>query len=198
MQKTLIAIALSLLFVASARAYKPVVGDIVFQTSTSAQSDAVQAATHSAYSHMGIVLRQNDKPMVLEAVQPVKFTELNAWFARGKGQHYVVKRLNSPISAEALSRFNLEAAKYIGKPYDLTFEWTDEKIYCSELVWKIYKEAVGIELAPLAKLGSFDLTSSAVKSKLKERYGSKIPLNEPVIAPSAIFDSSLLITIDKR
>jgi len=198
MQKTLIAIALSLLFVANARAYKPVVGDIVFQTSTSAQSNAVQAATHSAYSHMGIVLRQNDKPMVLEAVQPVKFTELNAWFARGKGQHYVVKRLNSPISAESRSRFNLEAAKYIGKPYDLTFEWSDEKIYCSELVWKIYKEAVGVELAPLAKLGSFDLTSSAVKSKLKERYGSNIPVNEPVIAPSAIFDSSLLITIDKR
>jgi uncharacterized protein YycO len=198
MQKTLIAITASLLTVATASAYKPEVGDIVFHTSTSSQSAAVQAATHSPYSHMGVVLLRNGSPMVLEAVQPVKYTELKVWLNRGKGQNYVIKRLNFPLSASASSRMNLEAAKYIGKPYDLTFEWSNEKIYCSELVWKLYKEAADIELAPLATLGSFDLKAPAVKAKLKERYGSNIPTNEPVIAPSAIFESSLLTTVDKR
>ena len=198
MQKALISITVSLLAVATARAYTPEAGDIVFHTSTSAQSAAVQAATHSPYSHMGVVLLRNGKPMVLEAVQPVKYTELKAWLNRGKGQHYVIKRLKSPLSASTSSRLNIEAAKYVGKPYDLTFEWSNDRIYCSELVWKLYKEATGIELAPLARLGSFDLEAPAVKAKLKERYGSSIPTNEPVIAPSAIFESSLLTTVDKR
>lgn len=30
-------------------------GDLIFQTSKSAQSQAIQAATHSPYSHCGIV-----------------------------------------------------------------------------------------------------------------------------------------------
>ncbi len=64
-------------------------------------------------------------------------------------------------------------------------------------MWKLY-QAAGIELAPLAKLGSFDLSDPAVRQILKQRYGDKVPLDEPVIAPSAIFDSPLLITVAPR
>jgi hypothetical protein len=42
-------------------------GDIVFQTSRSSQSLAIQAATHSPYSHMGMVLMRGDKPFVLRS-----------------------------------------------------------------------------------------------------------------------------------
>jgi len=65
-------------------------------------------------------------------------------------------------------------------------------------VWKLYKQALGVELAPLATLGSFNLTTPAVQQKLKERYGAKIPLAEPVIAPVAIFNSPLLITVAQK
>lgn len=198
MKKTLIGMGLWLWLLASAHAYTPVSGDIVFHTSTSAQSVAVQAATKSPYSHMGVVLWHGGKPMVLEAVQPVKYTELKVWLDRGKGRHYVIKRLKAPLPAAEASQMAIEARKYVGKPYDLTFEWSDERIYCSELVWKLYKEAAGIELAPLAKLGSFDLEAPAVKAKLKERYGHHPPRNEPVIAPSAIFNSGLLRTVAER
>ncbi len=85
--------------------------------------------------------------------------------------------------------------KFSGKNYDLTFEWSDEKIYCSELIWKVYKRATGIEIGKLEKLSDFDLTNEAVKVKIKERYGDKIPMDEIVISPAAIFESDLLITI---
>lgn len=39
--------------------------------------------------------------------------------------------------------------KFKGKPYDIYFEWSDDKIYCSELVWKIYKHALDIEIGQL-------------------------------------------------
>ena len=198
MFKALIVVLANLFVASGVLAYTPAAGDIVFHTSTSAQSFAVQSATHSRYSHMGIVLIKEGRPVVLEAVQPVKYTDLKTWLNRGKDQQYVIKRLTSPIKPAAVSKLDQEAKRYLGKPYDLTFEWSDDRIYCSELVWKLYKSALGIELAPLAKLGSFDLTAPAVKAKLKERYGNRIPLNEPVIAPSAIFESTLLTTVDQR
>jgi hypothetical protein len=37
-----------------------------------------------------------------------------------------------------------------------------------------------------------------VRAKLKARYGNAIPINEPVIAPAAIFNSPLLETVDER
>ncbi|MES2934380.1 MAG: hypothetical protein V4805_12935, partial [Pseudomonadota bacterium] len=42
-------------------------GDLIFQKSRSSQSLAVQRATGSPYSHMGIVFMRAGKPMVFEA-----------------------------------------------------------------------------------------------------------------------------------
>lgn len=39
-------------------------GDIIFHTSRSAQSDAIQRATKSPYSHVGLVLYRDRKPFV--------------------------------------------------------------------------------------------------------------------------------------
>jgi hypothetical protein len=173
-------------------------GDLIFQTSLSGQSKAIQLATDSKYSHCGIIYSENGQFYVFEAIQPVKTTPLDKWIARGKDGHYVIKRLkNEPqvLTAETLQKMQLEGNKFKGKNYDLTFEWSDDKIYCSELIWKIYQRATGIEIGKLQKLSDFDLTNEAVKKKMKERYSDKIPTNEIVISPAAIFDSELLITV---
>src|SRR5437016_5576428 len=70
-------------------------GDIVFQTSLSAQSKAIQLATKSKYSHMGIISKETSKDYVYEAAQVVKLTPLEVWIQRGEGNHYVVKRLKN-------------------------------------------------------------------------------------------------------
>lgn len=173
-------------------------GDIIFQTSNSSQSKAIQLATHSPYSHVGIIYEQKGEFWVYEAVEPVKLTTLKAWIKRGKKGKYVVKRLKNAatvLTQEVLKKMKTVGEKYMGKHYDLYFEWSDDKIYCSELVWKIYKEATGIELGELQTLESFDLTNDVVQKKLQERYKNGIPLNEKVISPAAIFESSQLITV---
>ena len=63
---------LTLLGCAPGAGYEPRDGDIVFHTSRSSQSLAIQLATKSPYSHMGIVYLRDGKPFVFEAVQPVK------------------------------------------------------------------------------------------------------------------------------
>jgi hypothetical protein len=176
-------------------------GDLIFHTSLSRQSKAIQLATKSKYSHCGIIYKENGQYYVFEAVQPVKETPLDKWIARGKNGHYVIKRLKNAdiiLTAEALEKMKREGEKFKGKDYDLTFEWSDDKIYCSELIWKIYQRATGIEIGKLEKLSDFDLTSEVVREKMKERYGDKIPMDEIVISPAEIFDSELLITVKSK
>lgn len=173
-------------------------GDIIFQTSRSGQSLAIQRATNSSYSHMGLIVHRKGEPFVLEASATVRFTPLQAWIDRGEGRRYVVKRLRdaeAKITSEVIERARTAARAFEGKKYDLTFEWSDERMYCSELVWKIYKQALGIEIGELQKLREFQLDDPAVKAKLKERYGDDVPLDEPVISPVAMFEWPGLETV---
>ena len=176
-------------------------GDIIFHTSKSEQSQAIQLATRSKYSHMGIIYEEQGKYFVYEAVEPVKLTPLEEWKKRGENGHYIIKRLKNAeevISPAVLLNMKEVGQQYLGKSYDVYFNWSDEKIYCSELVWKIYKEAAGIEIGTLENLSDFDLSSDYVQSIMKERYGNNIPLDEKVISPAAMFNSSLLVTVEEN
>lgn len=173
-------------------------GDMIFQTSQSSQCEALRIATKSKFSHCGIIYIKNGKSIVYEAVQPVKITPMEDWIKRGKGKNYVIKRLKNAektLTPYVLSKMKLEGEKFNNKDYDLYFEWSDNKIYCSELLWKIYKNGANIELCNLQKLKDFNLNDKKVKVILKERYGNKIPLDEKVIAPSQIVNSAILETI---
>ena len=68
-------------------------GDLIFHTSRSSQSKAIQIATKSKYSHMGMIYREVDEYYVYEAVQPVKVTPLQEWIDRGVDGKYVIKRV---------------------------------------------------------------------------------------------------------
>ena len=172
-------------------------GDIIFQTSTSPQSQAIQLATHSKYSHCGIVFQDNGKWLVFEAIQPVTTTPLDNWIVRGENSTYTIKRLKdtTALTPEAFGKMKASAQKMTGKNYDLYFGWSDERIYCSELVWKLYKDGTGLEVGHLKHLKDFDLSNPAVQQKMKERYGNNIPMDEAVISPADIYESELLETV---
>ena len=67
-------LALSLASAFPAHAWVPQTGDIVFQISRSSQSKAIQLATHSAYSHTGMVVIRHKKLTSLKPSGP--------WFTR--------------------------------------------------------------------------------------------------------------------
>ena len=176
-------------------------GDLIFHTSLSAQSQAIQLATHSPYSHCGLLYKTNGEWQVFEAVQPVKLTPLARWVARGQGQHFVVKRLRDAqkaLTPAALVRLRAAGQPMLGHSYDLAFEWSDERIYCSELIWKVYDRGLHRQLGQLQQLRDFDLSHPAVQAKLRERYGAQLPLSEPVISPASIFSSPELVTVVNR
>jgi hypothetical protein len=115
--------------------------------------------------------------------------ELGVWIARGQGGGFVVKRLRSELTPAQIEKLRAATPMFEGRPYDLTFEWSDSRIYCSELVWKLYDRALGIQVGRLQKLSDFDLTDRVVRAKMTERYGHDIPMDSTVISPNALFDS---------
>jgi hypothetical protein len=150
---------------------------------------------------MGILFFKAGEPYVYEAIKKVQYTPLKQWIERGVGGHYVVKRLRDAdkiLTSEAVKRLQKAAPTFEGKPYDITFEWSDSRIYCSELVWKIYDRALGLQIGRLQKLSDFDLSDPIVKTKMKERYGNTIPMWEPVISPDEMFSSKELIMVAER
>jgi hypothetical protein len=170
-------------------------GDVVFQTSESSMSQGIQLATNSAYSHVGILFFENSKWMVYEAVQPVCKTELYEWQNRGKDGYCEFRRLSmdtTKLTTEQIAKMKTFADKQIGKNYDSAFDWDDEKMYCSELVWKCYKEGAGIELCAPRPLKDYDLTHPLVRQKLEEKYGKNIPLDELMVSPGDLFTSKIL------
>jgi hypothetical protein len=172
-------------------------GDIVFQTSTSKQSLAIQAATHSSLTHVGMLAHANGHLSVYEAEGTVHTTPLDEWIARSPAT-FVARRLKDSaryFTAEGTAKLVAASKRHMGKPYDPAFDWSDDKMYCSELVWKTYREAFGLDLGSPQPLRSFDLTSPVVRTALSHRYGTAIPLDSVMIAPQQIYESELLETV---
>lgn len=175
-------------------------GDLIFQETGSPQGRALKLMTKSRYTHVGIIFKKEQELYVLEAVQPVKTTNFDSFVARGVDQHFVIKRLKGSkkiLKKEKIVEMKNFGKQFLGKDYDRYFEWDNKRIYCTELIWKMYKKVFNIELSPLEKMGDFDLTHPEVKKILKQRYGNNIPYDEKVVSVSTLFASRNLKTVMK-
>jgi hypothetical protein len=174
-------------------------GDIVFSGSVLGQGAAIIAATGSPFTHCGVVFKQDGRWMVIEAVQPVSVATLEDFMARGRKEVFTVRRLKTAIAPDAYRKAREWAAAQVGRDYDLRFGWDDKKLYCSELVWKIYQQA-GIELCPPRRFRDYDLQRPEVKKMIEQRYGGmdRLPMDEKVVAPSDLAASKLLMEVPRK
>jgi hypothetical protein len=177
-------------------------GDLIFQESTSRQSDMVRALTGSRYTHMGIVFVDTAGPVVLEAASTVRRTPLDAWIVHGRERHFVVKRLKhaeSRLNADVVRAMRLLGERWLGRPYDLQFRWGDDSLYCSELAHKLFERAAQVKLGRVERARDMNLEDERVQRALHKRFaaGSFDP-NEPVVTPGSIFDDAELVTVLER
>lgn len=171
-------------------------GDIVLSRSERGQGEAIIAATGSSITHCGVVFSENGKQMVLEAVQPVGRLPLAQFISRSTAGTITALRLRTPLSTDRLRKARAWAEAQIGKDYDVRFSWGDDKLYCSELVWKFYLQA-GVELCAPRRFRDYDLEKPAVRKIIEERFGgmAKVPLDEKVVAPSDLAASPFLMEV---
>ena len=174
-------------------------GDIVFSGSRRGQGEAIIAATGSRYTHCGIVFEKDGRLMVLEAVQPVGVTPLEEFMRLGDPSAFKALRLKSAVTPEAYRKARAWASSQIGRNYDIAFRWDDEKLYCSELVWKVYQKA-GVELCQPRRFRDYNLERPAVRKMIEQRYGGmdRLPMDEKVVAPSDLAGSSQLMEVPRK
>lgn len=174
-------------------------GDIVFQATGGEQCKAVSEATSSRFTHCGVVFEQGGKLMVIEAVQPVSITPLEAFIARSSPGTFHARRLKQAPDSAKIEHAREWAYLTVGKDYDLGFQWSDEKLYCSELVWKLYREA-GVTLCDPRPFRDYALEGPRMTSVIQQRYGSlaELPLDEPAVAPSDLAKSPHLVEVPQR
>jgi len=171
-------------------------GDIIFHTSKTRLSFVTSVATKSQYTHVGMIIMKKNKPYVVEAAGPVRINSLRRFTNRGLGKKFVVLRYKNGLNKKQKRKLIREARRHIGKKYDSKFKWDDKKLYCSELVFKVYKKALGIELNKPEKIGDYYSSWNPIISRYaKKKYGKRIPLNEKIITPERLYDSKPLNTV---
>ena len=176
-------------------------GDVLFQVSTGPLMLPLQSATASRWTHCGVVwTKKNGDVIVVEANSGVEMTPINDWIASGENGKYLhmrIKNGSGSLTKEQEDAMFNRMKSMKGKPYDTKYMWSDEKYYCSELVWKVY-QAAGIELCSPKKIKEYELGSAEVIAAMEKKWGSKIPMEEPAVSPGLIADSPLLVKINEN
>lgn len=129
-------------------AYQPQVGDILFQDGSKNDfNDAVKNVTQSwdgrHFSHCGVVAQIGDSILVIEAIDAgVVLTPFDKFLDRNRDSKgnpkVVIGRLND--SLRNCIPAGIEYAKTkLGAGYDHAFSFVNDKYYCSELVYFMFK-----------------------------------------------------------
>lgn len=170
--------------------YSPQEGDILFQSLPHSRLvNAIEGVSQSPYSHCGIATRQDGKWVVYEAYRNVEVTPLREFVFRGRNQGFAVYRFKA--SYQQYIPATIESAKkYLGRPYDARYRMDDDRIYCTELIYKAYRQSSGQQLGKLARLG--DLNWHPFEDTIKHFENGPVPLDREMITPKDMAEASQL------
>lgn len=158
----------------------PKEGDIVFIESQSSQAPYIKVGTMSKWTHCGVIVDTPEGLKVMEASKTVRLVSFEKFIGFAKNDNWCVKRPSQKLPAPILYQ------KYLGLPYDLEFKFGNGRMYCSELVWQVYKDQ-GIELCKPRKVSSFLFTRVPnVKEMMDKR---NISMDQFVVAPVDLYDA---------
>lgn len=127
-------------------------GDVVFRRGQSLLSRVVLSGDRDPeFSHVGIVAERGGALVVVHAVpsddgepEPVRVEPLATFYAPEAADLGAVRRPADPAIGRAAARAALRLAR--GRHFDATLDLdSDDLLYCTELVWKAYREA-GLDL----------------------------------------------------
>ena len=140
----------------------------------------------------GLVEVAPDGVFVIEALGKVSRTPIAAWIRRGDGRRYTALRKRD-LTPEAGAAVVGAARAFLGKPYDARFEWSDDRLYCSELVAKAYQRGANLSAGRLQRIA--DLNIGPILAAARARYGDKLPLDRKVLTPASLAEDPGFVTV---
>ena len=167
-------------------------GDLLFQDlDSSPLCDAIELVTPgykgANFSHIGLVVLDNDTLKVLEAIPPkVMITNLgdfiNRSFDKNGNPKVIVGRLkkeftNSISNAVSYSKSKLDIT------YDEVFLINNETYYCSELIFEAFEKDSIFQLKPMTFLHPNNKDTLTVWKEYYSDLNTNIPEGNPGINP---------------
>jgi len=167
-------------------------GDLLFQDlDSSPLCDAIELLTTgykgANFSHIGLVVLDNDTLKVLEAIPPkVMITNLgdfiNRSFDKNGNPKVIVGRLkkeftNSISNAVSYSKSKLDIT------YDEVFLINNETYYCSELIFEAFEKDSIFQLKPMTFLHPNNKDTVTVWKEYYSDLNTNIPEGNPGINP---------------
>jgi len=125
-------------------------GDLVLRRGISIESFAVvMAGTNNAYSHIGLILMEGNKPFVIHIEpgetsrkdDPVRKEPLSSFLGADKASHFAIYR--SHLNREKLEKVVVQALEFYFRKcrFDNSYDLQDDQhLYCTELVLKAYRK----------------------------------------------------------
>ena len=159
-------------------------GDVIFHASNSQQAPMLRIATASPITHCGIIIERDGKLYVLEAEGKVQLTPVQTFINRGIGKTYCVRRPKAKLSSR------VKYKSYLGIPYDIKFKFNNNKYYCSELVYDIYKDQFNIQICEPRPLS--DYHTLGMEKEIRRRGMTPDQL---MVAPSDLLNADCFETI---
>lgn len=180
-------------------------GDILFQTNKAQTSfvKAIENVTTSAddlnFSHVGVVVIENDSIFVLEATMPyVCRTPLEKYLKRSRlvdgNPLVVVGRLN-PRFRKSIPKAIENMKSLLGKPYDYVFLPDNDKYYCSEIIYVSFLRRNGKPIfnsSPMSFKDKSTGETSPLWEKHFERHKTPIPEGVPGTSPGEMSRSKAI------
>lgn len=157
------AIAYANRFYAQVDSVKPLVshGDLIFRNGTDEVSAAARSMNRidTSYSHCGLVLVENDTPFVYHMIgghfnpsQKLRRDLIDSFLVPGETDRFAIYRYDlakrQTDSLSAVVNYHYRT----GLEFDLYFNFlSDDKMYCSEFVFKCLNRALSDSLSQVVK-----------------------------------------------
>lgn len=173
-------------------------GDLIFLATSgdTLETIAQLSGATRGYNHVGVAIVIGDEFYVYEVRKVVQFTTYQDWVEnKGKSRNIAVYRLegaDSILTSEAMNKLIEVARRYEGVAKDTLFQWTSEAMYNAELVWKLFDEALDIQLCGLSNPLKYNVVKSKLSSTLIDRRFSALSLSEKMVLPVDLIKSTLL------
>jgi len=167
-------------------------GDLLFQDlDSSPLCDAIELVTSgykdANFSHIGLVVLDNDTLKVLEAIPPkVVLTNMKSFFNRSydiEGKSKIIAGRLKVEFQHTIKDAIIYAKSKMGIKYDEVFLMNNNSYYCSELIFEAFKKDSIFRLKPMTFLDPETNDTLTVWKNYYSKLGFKIPQNEPGINP---------------
>lgn len=188
--------------------YIPRNGDLLFQDlDCGPYCESIEKVTEGLdgadFSHMGMLVMKMGQPYVYEAVsQGVVSTPLEDFLQRNTDSEghpkVMVGRLKEPYQAlipEAIQ----QAEQLLGSAYDDIYVDGDDRYYCSELVYEVFKRANGgqplFSLAPMTYIDPDTGETFPIWEDYFAQRDTEVPEGVPGINPGLMSRSAYLSVV---